>query len=276
MPLPLDVSIAALSHEAIQKVFRSAFIAHLREAFQKQFEDAWRPQLVSSFGQAGWSAIVSSVERGVASGSRDAPPDDEFDFLNIADLQAVVAKHFAVVFPRLAALGEPARSDARQATLRRLKTVTDARNAISHPTVADLSPMDAVAAMTEARRLLRQFDPVAAAKVEELAMEVLRRLPRHVDELPVAPEGDDVFTNLWVSLGPDEFFLRFVKFMHDLTDMFDEGYEEDAREGGSALAKRDWPIGPEEVALAVQKWFFFPPYAELHDLQEPPTDDKNA
>jgi hypothetical protein len=274
---PFDISIASLSHEALQKVFRSAFIAHIREVFHVQFEDAWRSQLVGSFGQVGWAEIVSSVERGMASGSRDAPPVDEFDFLDVADLHAVVAKHFAVVFPDLAALGERARGDARQTMLRRLKAITDARNVIAHPTVADLSDMDAVVAMEDARRLLRRFDPVAAAKVEELELEVLRRSPRlALKETPVAPQGDDPFLDLWLSLGSHEFFVLFVKFMHDLTDMFDEGLEEDARAGGLDVFERDWPIGPEEVALAVLKWFLFQPYAELDQLQEPPDDDKGA
>lgn len=255
-------------------VFRSAFIAHIRTVFHQTFGDAWRSQLVSSFGHVGWSEIVSSVERGVASGSRDAPPVDEFDFLDIADLHAVVAKHFAVVFPDLAALGEKARSAARQAVLRRLKAITDARNAIAHPTVADLNEMDALVAMEEARRVLRPFDPLAAAKIEELESEVIRRSPRFaVMEPRIAPQGDDPFLALWLSLGSDEFFLRFVRFMHDLTDMFDEGLEEEARASGSDVFKRDWPLGSEEVALAVLKWFLSQPYAELDQLQEPPVDD---
>lgn len=271
---PVRVSIASLSNEAIQNVFRSSFVAHLRDVFHEAFGDAWRPQLVNSFGQVGWTAIVSSVQLGIASGSRDTPPIDEFDFLDVADLHAVVSKHFAIIFPALAALDDRARIAARQAVLRRLKAITDARNAIAHPTAADLSEMDAFVAMEDARRVLRRFDTAAATKVEDLELEVLRRSSRlAVKEPPIAPQSAEPFLDLWMSLGPNEFFVRFVEFMHDLTDMFDEGLAEEARAGGADAFKRDWALGSEEVALAVVKWFLFQPYADLDHLSEPPIGD---
>jgi hypothetical protein len=160
-------------------------VAHIRRSLQFAFPTTWRQEPQKPFGEQ-WKGMVESSERARASGTVDAVAKDDFDYLGVERFFNLVEIHYPVLFPEDWALPEVERAQPRSSTLVRIKLVKDVRDPMSHTVDDDFSFMDAISLLDAARKVLRNVDPSASARIKELADHITAQ-----ERGSPAPESDE-------------------------------------------------------------------------------------
>jgi len=271
-----QTSNKALCFEALD-IFRDAMVAYVRKTLTTAYPTNWRTRLANTYGLR-WKEMERKALNAQATGVRNATPSDEFEYIGIGELPEVVVRHFDLLFPDVVLR-------PRGALIDRCFAIRDARHALTgHPLSGGTEALDALHAMEDARRVLRSVDQDAQQRVRALLEEVMRNAqPERAvpDEAQRATEREPV-ARLFYELGQQEFSIRLIRVLQDLTDMWDDDDQaavREARELGEEapeLHRWDWGRGPEKVALALQEWLFGPSDRLLNRLQTGPLEPPRA
>jgi AAA domain len=146
-------------YQAIERTYRSAILAHLRDNFIKHFGREHGQRLRKVLIRIGGESRIGPEERvriTKALGVVNVHPRDAYDHLDVSDFRSVFEQFPAQLIP---GLGNDA--TGRKLTNRilgDLSTVTTLRNAVSHPYEDDLSALDAVLGLGTARRVLNTLE----------------------------------------------------------------------------------------------------------------------
>jgi hypothetical protein len=186
---------------AIQRLYRNRVTAFFRERLGQAFPGEWQAKLRAPFKKE-WERIVTNAQATRATGELATPIKDDADYLSVGHFYNIFETYFDVLFPALPVVTSEERGQVKSAILRWSKTVKDLRDPLSHPPENDLSPLDALAMLDAARRLISHIDRTVADKIQEVESELLRGgLATVTEKLPL----DD-------SLPPAEsIVVRFVE-----------------------------------------------------------------
>lgn len=154
-------------YRGIQRIYRNAFVEHVRRCFQEAFGGGATERLQKIFGKT-WDEMKADALAARETHEIESPIEDDYDLLGVNNFYNVLAAHFAALAPALT--GKPAETVQRVRTqaLEYASTVTSVRNPLSHPAAAPLSYEDAFRTIDAARRLLEICGRVEALELQGL------------------------------------------------------------------------------------------------------------
>ena len=95
----MDPSLASITYEATQIIYREAVVRHLRDVFSEKYSDSWPKLIKHSIGNDEWKRNEANVTGRLVSGELKAKPQDDFDLLGISHFPSLFDKYYAALFP---------------------------------------------------------------------------------------------------------------------------------------------------------------------------------
>jgi tetratricopeptide (TPR) repeat protein len=151
----MSYSTNGIVYEAIQRTFRNGVVEVIRQRLSARYGKEAATRVVSAFPS--WSQIQAAAVESTATGVVAHPHIDEFAYLDVSHLTVLFNNYFEVLVPVEGLPPEVVAEIKRQllAYIREIKTV---RDPVAHPSDQDLDPFDALRAVDNAVRVLRQLE----------------------------------------------------------------------------------------------------------------------
>lgn len=187
----MGYSTNGIVYEAIQRRFRNAVVDLVRRRLQLRYGDDAPMRVTKMFPS--WDAIKEASAQSVVTGVVNHPHADEFSYLDVSHFTVLFNNYFEAL---VAVEGLPVEVNTevkRQliAYLREIKTV---RDPMSHPSDVDLDPFDALRAVDNAVRVLRQLELDEVAEAIGEARAELAAMAAESSSASVSPAEPTVAT----------------------------------------------------------------------------------
>jgi len=168
-------SLNAVVYEAVQRTYRNAVVAHIRENFRNAFPRDFEERVKKPFDL--WEEIVQAADASAAGGLVAHHHKDAFDYLDVSHFVVLFEQHFDLLAPTEGFPPEVTKK-LKQQVLGYIREIKIVRDPLSHPPESDLDAFDALRAVDNAVRALRVvgLDP-AAEELDPVRHEIAASVP---------------------------------------------------------------------------------------------------
>lgn len=154
---------STLIYNAVQRVYRNAIVALIRERLTGRLGDSAPASLRELFGKKNketgrtyWESIKEAAEerRSGGTGELSTPILDEFDLLGVEHFYTVFEKFFLELCSHKQDANKKEQNQARQVLTGWMKQIKNVRDPVAHPVSADINYEDSLQTLYCARKVL--------------------------------------------------------------------------------------------------------------------------